>query len=471
MKKKLCFQFLFIIFFNFLITDSPYAADETGKIRVIDLKTCIELAIRNDPDTMNAMDKINIGRLRTKEAQISLIAPKIDLETTYGPMLDFFGRPVSENIYKSKVTVEKPLYKGGELITNYRLGKKDTIRAEYDYRQKYMSVTGDTIKAYYELLSAQECVKYIQALYGHAEQTVQLLRKKFQIGGATKVDVLEAETKAHDIKYKMIKAQGDLRTAIASLNKLTGIDVYTKTEVVKEFPLQTLKEDAESLIDEAMKNRPDLLYAKEDVEYERLRVDLNKSKGLPSLSLVGSYSWEGDYFPGMPNDWTIMLKLSVSMFDSTLSSSASQNRIWANPYNFQGEDQNYDLSNIKLSLFDGSQNDSKLESARANYRLAVNKMEQTKRTIEKDVKDALNKLLEAEATIATTEKQIEFTEEKLKILEEKLKFREATELEVLESRVQVIEAKTKNLQAMYDQSAAIGALYKASGRQLKWKEN
>ncbi|RLE58558.1 MAG: hypothetical protein DRJ35_07695, partial [Thermoprotei archaeon] len=191
----------------------------------------------------------------------------------------------------------------------------------------------------------------------------------------------------------------------------------------------------------------------------------------PSVSLTGSYSWEGDDFPGEESEWAIMLNLSYSLHNSTLSSALSQNKQYKTTYNFARKDSEYDVENVKLSIFDGSSNKVNLKRARADYRLSSNRLAKLERTIIKDVRDAFNKIREAEATIETTSKSIEYAEEKLKILEEKLRLRETTDIDVLEARVQLVDARVKNLQALYERSVAIADLYNATGKRMEWKEN
>ena len=472
MKKAFYLLLFSISLISFSLVQDISAAEDKKEVLILTLRECIDMAVKNDPDANSALDQIEIGHLRTKEAKWDLILPTVDLQTSYGPKLDFFGRPVTaEDIYRTKASIVKPIYKGGEVITTYRLGKREIDRAQYDYLQKATGVTEDTIKDYYNLLSAQENLRYYQELHKEAEQTVDLLHKKFRLGAVIWVDVLEGETKLNEIKYELIKAQGDLKVAAASLNERIGLDPGTRSQVVRESPIQPIEGDIEQFISLALRERPDLLYEKENSEFNRLRVKLNKSKQLPSVSIAGSYSWEGDDFPGQQSEWAVMVNLSYSLFDSTLSSDVSQNQLYKTLYNFAREDAQYDVEGIRLSIFDGSSNKVDLETARAEYRLSSNRLAQLKRTITREVRDAFNKLREAEAIIDITQKSIEFAAEKLKLLEERLNLRETTEIDVLEARVEVVDAKVKNLQALYERSVAIAGLYKAIGKRLEWKEH
>ena len=96
--------------------------------------------------------------------------------------------------------------------------------------------------------------------------------------------------------------------------------------VVKEFPFEALEGDIDDLVANAMVYRPDLLYEKESFKFNRLKIRLNKSKELPNLSFKGTYKREGEGWPGDKSAWALILNFSYSLYNSTISSSASQNK-------------------------------------------------------------------------------------------------------------------------------------------------
>jgi len=469
MKRSSCFL-VGIFFLSLLWVKNVTASEGKEEAVILNLKSCIEMAIKNDPEINNALDKTEIGHLKKNKAKRALLLPKLDFETTYGPKLDYFGRPItSEDIHRCKASIEKALYKGGELITGYKLGEKDIKIAEYDHRKKIADVMVETTEKYYNLLSSQEHVEKYKTLFRQTEQTVALIKEKFQIGAAIRIEVLEAETLLNEVKYNLIRSQGDLKEAMAALNEQIGHDTEVISRVVCEFPIQYVPEDTRMLVAQAQKNRPDLLYREEIVEYQKLNVDLNKSKNLPNLSLIGSYAWEGEDSPGDKQEWSVLLNLSISLYDSTIKSSYSSNQIYENEYNFQFEDEDFDVEGLKLSIFDGSSNRVDLASSKAEYRLAKNRLEKLKRTIAKDVQVAVNKLREAESLEKTAIKSIEYSEEKLKILKKKLQLEEISKIDVLEAQADLIKAESKKLQAQYKYSIAIANLYRAIGKRLEWE--
>jgi outer membrane protein TolC len=468
-NKILLFMGIFLLLFISIYVRISNCQEQVG-IKKLRLQDCLELAVKNDPDAKNAQDQAGIGRLRLKDANRALFLPRIDLETTYAPKLDFFGRPITdENIYYSLVSLEKPIYKGGELVTAVKLAKSETIRAEYDYRQKAAKVMAEAVKKYYNLLASQENLRYHQELHQQGKMTVELVEKKFNLGAVTRVDLLEAEAKLNEIKYKLVKADGERQVAIADLNKIIGWENGVKTEVLEEFPLKSLSGNVRELVEMAKKGRPDLLYQVEDSNFNQLRLQWNKSKEWPTLSLVGSYAWEGNKFPGEDMNFMVMLKLSYSFYDTTLSSSASQNKLYENAFNFQRQDESYNMEKIKLSIFDGSYNQVSIEKARADMKLAINRLDQLRKSLVKDVNETFYQFKSTEAGIVAAEKSVEYEGEKLRVLEEKLKLKETTEVEVLKARVDLVDAQVKKIRSLYDNATALAELYKATGLVMELK--
>jgi outer membrane protein TolC len=132
--------------------------------RDLTLAQSIDLAITHDPETQNAKQKVQIGKLKRSKA-VQDFLPKVDLYLTYGPQTDYFGRPVTDNnIYYSGVSLDQPLYKGGTLTNGVKLADSETRRQEYEYLYRKLGVAVEAIKAYYQALTAQAGIQQYEAL-------------------------------------------------------------------------------------------------------------------------------------------------------------------------------------------------------------------------------------------------------------------------------------------------------------------
>ena len=224
------------------------------------------------------------------------------------------------------------------------------------------------------------------------------------------------------------------------------------------------------MIGEALLNRPDLLYYKTLLESNRLKLEIDKGKRQPMLSLLGTYQWQGDTFPGDEDSWAVQLNLSISLFNSTLSTYTSANKLYENPYSFRVEDDNYSTTGAKLSFFDGSSNDVTQARAAAEYRRSRNRVDQLKREIVMDVQNAETRVREANALLESGRQSIQILDEKLDILEQERALKEGAELDVLEARIDLAEAKVRNERALNEYAKAMADFYKSVGKQLRWKD-
>ena len=445
------------------------AADPDRAVsEVLDLQECCRMAIREDPDVQYLVAQGNIAWLQADEAKLDLYVPQVGLETSYGPKLDFFGRPItSERIYSSTVTVEKPIYKGGENITAYRLGKTKQENAQYGYVYRINEIIGDVTKKYFILLHSRQIHERYQALYDFTLQSIELLERQFQMGSATRLEYLEAKTFLNQNTVKLAGARSEANLAMAALNEAIGLDPKAYVEIEPVDPPAAPEGQIKEWIDLSMENRADLLRQQTQVEFERLRVDLVKSKTLPTVSVFGSYSWQGDDVIGQEKDWRFGLKLNYSFGDHSISSGATQYRLYENEFNFQPEDTDFDMEYAKLSLFDGSSKKIDLENARADFQLSQDRLKKLQRSIKKEVIEAEQKFRVAETVLKSSLAEVRNGKEKLQLIGEKKRFNQASTVDVLDMRRELAETEVKYLKGRNEFVTAVIDLYNAIGK--RWK--
>ena len=85
--------------------------------------------------------------------------------------------------------------------------------------------------------------------------------------------------------------------------------------------------------------------------------------------------------------------------------------------------------------------------AGAGYRPSENRPQVLEKKNATEVRIAVTRLEHGKAPAKTTERLIELAEQKLKIIDGELPFRQDTELDVLETRVALTDAKVQNAQA------------------------
>ena len=445
--------------------------------RDLTLVQCLDLAVAHDPETQNAKEKVEIGKLKRSKA-VQDFLPKVDLYATYGPQTDYFGRPVtSQNIFYSGIGMEQPLYKGGTLINGVKLAESETRRQEFEYLFRKLAVASEAIKAYYQALTAQAVIQQYEALLKQGEEDLREANARLEAGKTTRLEVLDLSVKLLEVQQKLSKAGASHQVALSNLRKITGLKEEEPVSLIRQHPLLDIKTETSHLFSEAQVSRPDLKYSKEDLTYNQVRADIERGKRRPQLSVVARYEWEDPTLLAGRKDWTVFLKASVSFGNTTMSYTEQRNELYTNPYafptppGFPGQTYAFPVRQWKYSIFDRSSNKVELEEARAAMELSSNRWQQLQRQAYYDVKDSLAQKEDSEARAVTAEKQIAMADEMLKITRTKYGVGYATLADLFKAQATLAEARVNLATAQNDRQVALGKLYQALGRDLGFKES
>ncbi len=440
--------------------------------RTLTLDNCIQLAVDHDPGTQNARARIDIGKLKKREARQKFL-PKVDVQTVYGPQLDFFGQPITnKNVYFTSLGLEQPLYAGGTRKNSVKLAESETHRYEWEYQVREMAVAAEAIKAYYQALTTQATIAQYEALQQAGLEDLREAQSRLSIGKATRAEVLELEVKTLETQQKLSKARADYQVTLSGLRKLTGLGETEEIRLMEHYPLRDIRADLPKLLAEAQSQRPLLAYFQEETKYQQVREKVEKGKRLPQLSLVARYGWQAPDVLGESKDWLLLFKGSISLGNSTLSYGEQRTETYPNIYAFPTQALTgprtfaFSVRSLRYTLFDGSSNKVQLAEAKADRNLAENRLQESQRQTRYDVKDAWAQKTDSEARLSTAQKQITLAEELVKINRTKYGLGLTTLVEVFKARAALAESKVNYHTAKNDQAIALGQLYQALGRDL-----
>ena len=114
-------------------------------------------------------------------------------------------------------------------------------------------------------------------------------------------------------------------------------------------------------------------------------------------------------------------------------------------------------------IFDAGETQGKVIQSQAKLGSARTKQRDTAQLVELEVHRAFARMREAKETIASQAKTVEQAEEALRLARERLAAGAGTQLDVLDARVALTRARTTELQARYEFSAAIAEFDRATG--------
>ncbi len=411
------------------------------------LEETIHLALSQNPYHLAAAERMESARAEVREAAAGFF-PSLNaqgLHTLDEKLFELeFPDPLtgqSQRIsvdftrdYQFSLSLSLPLFTGGRLTSAYKQAKYNLSSTEEAVRQSEHLTVFNAKAAFYGFLLAREFVKVAEEAVEVAEKHFKNVRALYEVGMASKFDLLRSEVEMANLKPQLIRARNNLKIAELNLKTLLGLELAQPIEIKGELSYQPYEPNLEECLTQALSNRPELKQLGYQKKMAGQMLKIARASRLPSIALSGTYNY------------------------------------WADRLNFKEENwQNYYSVNLALSLpiFNGFSASAQIAQSKAMIR----ELELTNKglldRVKFEVRQATLKIQEAKESLLSQEKNVEQAQESLRIAE--LNFSEGmvTTLDVSSAQAALTQAKTNYTQALYDYVVSLAQLDKAMGIGLK----
>jgi outer membrane protein TolC len=435
-----------------LVSEDKLALNSEGKFAlriedklVLTLDESIRLALQQNPFYLAEKAKEAGASAGVREA-VSGFFPSLNAQGT--DILDkkvfsitfpsFFPGMAPQTIkmdftrtYQLSLNFGLPLYAGGRLMSGFRTANYNLESTRESIRQTKQETVFNVKKAFYGYLLAGKFVEVSEEALSLAEKHRQNVQRLYDVGMASKFDLLRSKVAAANLKPQVIRARNGLNMADLGLKILLGLDLKQTIEVKGELSYKAVEADADADVAKALTMRPDI----SQLNYQKLMASemlkMARAAYLPTLAVGGQYNY-----------WSNTLNLGRKNWDSY--------------YTF--------TLVLNVPIFNGFVNQAKVGAAEA----VLKQLELTQKgfleKVKFDVQSAILDLRQARESLQSQEKNVEQAVESVRIAE--LNFQEglATNLDVSSVRVALSEARTNYTQALFDYAVALAALEKAVGQ-------
>lgn len=387
--------------------------------------------------------------LRIKERAVELALLDVsDVTRRMLPMFDFaligtrlnearsmvFGPTritLSEDFQKTyKFDLTWPLYLFGKLENAERAAHAGVDARRAERESDAVNAVLQVKQAFYGMLLAERFVKIAEQSLAQIDNHVKTVKSQFEVGMASKFDLLRVEVQRANTKPQLIRAALALKNAKEGFNMLLGRPVGMAVEPVGELAARVEKPSAvETLVAAALAKRQDLIKARKEHEAAAFALEEAKLGRRPTLALSSGYTRvEG---AGIPLDkwdesWNANLALQVPIFDARATAVAAG-------------------------------------KAAERLKQAAIALEMTENQVRLDVRTAANEMIQAVELVAASEKNIVQAEEALNIANVSYENGLNTNLEVMDAQLALDQARTNHSQAVHDWLVAKAKLDRALG--------
>lgn len=340
----------------------------------------------------------------------------------------------SSNGYSLGLNLSYTLFDGLQNVWGYLGSKASQRQAE----QEYLSSLSDqvyTVKShYYMALKDKRDLEVAKGAVTRSEELLKLFQEKFQVGSASKSEVLKQQVQYGNDKLTLVQKDNALKTALDQLALDIGIDPKSDFSVA-EIPAgqqQTIG-DLDDLINKTAESNPTLLAEKASLDAYRYDVRSAWGGYFPRLTMGYSYGWSKDRFSDI-------IKAGPYDHSSSLSMSLSYNI-------FDGFTRERTLKRAQIGL----------ANSQASYAYARNQ-------IIKEVQDAYFAIKLAEETMKVTDETEKAASEDMDLVQAKYNLGSAALWELLDAQVSLRTAQFNKVAAEFDYYLALAGLQKAMGQ-------
>ncbi len=438
MKKKIIIALILTAVFLFSATAGLAAED-------LKLEQAVKLLVENNRTLKNARKDIENAE---KDIQLAVRSyfPNLDLQTSYTKMdegqetLDFdtlaeTGQfemtETSDENYQTSISLSQTVWTGGKVpmqkeIANYGM---EIARAEYEksVEEQIFSL----IQSYYGVLQARGLVEIREEALNTVNEHLRVVRNNLDAGNAIKRDLLQSQIEQRKAEEELTAAKNDLKIAQRRLAQLLTADKKYEVEDPEiDFNLEL---EQEKLFNTAVENDLQLMILELNKKIAKLNQKLESQYYRPSVSLNGSYEWQGSEFMD-EESWSMSLGVNVPLYDGGKGGINSEKQ----------EKELEKLANNRKDLLEN---------------------------LDIEVEESILTVKETEEAIELEQLSLENAEESLEIANKSYESGVASNTEVIDAQSTYNQAKTSLLQAGYDYEIELFRTIYKSGRLKEYFED
>ncbi len=341
--------------------------------------------------------------------------------------------PSLTNWYQAKLSATYPLYTGSKLEGYAESAAYGALAADKEYEDGKAGMALAARSAYWILYKAQQVKLVIDENVTQVQSHLTDVTNMVNAGVMLRDEQLKAQVQLSNARFAQVDAANNVKVAMMQLNNFIGLPLDTNLTLTtplaqRDAPLGTLEEYKNS----AIYNRPDLGAARMKVESARAGHSASKGGYLPTVSLFGDLLYANPNQRYLPNQ---------ERWDST-----------------------WDVGiMISYDLFDWGITRSQVAQADARKLQAELAFEQTLDGVELEVNQSYLALLQARERIAIANSGVEQAEESARITKNRFHNGHATNTDVLDAEIALLQSKLNFTVATADYEIALARMQRSAG--------
>lgn len=329
-----------------------------------------------------------------------------------------FGR---DHAYTASLSGSQLLFSGGRAGAALNIARDYRSAAEAGLAQQEAQIQLQIRSAYYQALLAQEVAAIAEAALEQAEAFYQQEQLRLRAGQASELEAMRAEVERDNLQPQVVQGRNAADLALLNLKRLVNIPLTQPLRLTTPLQVPAITDPSEVRPSEELvrAQQASIAAVEEQVDIRQQQVRIARGAFLPNISVSSAYARQ--LYPSDPftlndpwqTDWTVSLQVSLPVFSGFRRvADVSQARV-------QLEQSRLQLSQLRESV------QLQYQQAYGEKQRALSAMQARQRTV--DVAQRVYDL-----TVLRYERGL------------------ATQLEVSDARLSLLQARTNLAQAIAD---------------------
>ncbi len=349
----------------------------------------------------------------------SLLLPSVNLsaDTTENSVKREGVDRMNYNSYGYTLSLSQPIFRK-QNFAQYEQSKQQVTQAEVQLAIAKQDLILRVAQAYFDALLAQDNVAFASSYKTSISEQLAQAKRNFEVGTATITDTHEAQARFDLATSQEIAARNDLEVKKFALQKVIGRIPSNLSRLNDKLPLKTPEpNDMEQWV--ASSEQQNLQYQIQQAAFEIANQEVERNRGghYPTLDVVASYRDANN------------ASLNFGIGGNTQSAAIGLQ--------------------LNLPIFSGGSTSSKVREAVANQDKAREDLEDTRRQVELQTRQAFLGVTSGEAQVRALEQALVSTQSSLDSTKLGFEVGVRTSVDVLNAQQQLFSAKRDLSQARY----------------------
>jgi outer membrane protein TolC len=346
-----------------------------------------------------------------------------------------------ERSYNVRVQATQVIFAGGRIISQIRAADFTRDSSYYAFRNSIDTVVSTVRQQFYQVLLNRELILVQEESVNLLKSQLQDQQNRFEAGTVPRFNVLQAQVALSNQYPILIGAQNAYRISQLQLAKTLGLDFDPSRgdgpplEAVGQLQYHPRHMLLTQAIELAKERRPFLKQQKAIVLSNLEQVHVARAGYFPQISATGGTEVRSSAFSEDIRDVS-----SGYIFGATGT--------WA--------------------IWDWGATYGQVKQARAVLEESKITLDDANRQVELEVQQQDSNLKQSAELVKATEQSVGQAEEALRLASARLSAGAGTQLEVLNSRVEVTQAQSNRLQALYNYSVALAEFDRVTATEITY---